>query len=83
MSNPLLKFLNGLTVEQRAEFAEAAKSSPGSLRLAAHGYKTDGKLDLTPEFAGRLAAASDGALRREQLSETCAKCPYAKKAVQK
>jgi hypothetical protein len=79
MPNPLLKFLNSLTVEQRATFAEAAKSSPGSLRLAAHGYKTGGKLDLTPEFAGRLASASGGALRREQLSDTCAHCAYVPK----
>ena len=77
MINPLKTYLRRLTVEQRVAFAERAGSSDTSLRLAANGYKTDGVLVITPAFAARLEAASNGELKREELSSTCAQCPYA------
>lgn len=77
MSNPLLKHLNSMSPEQRGEFAERAGSSPMSLRLAAKGYKTEGRLTITAEFAARIEKASDGELCRTSLSKTCAACPMA------
>ena len=78
MSNPLKDYLDGLTAVQRVAFANRAKSSIGSLRLTAAGYRTGGKLVVSSELAGRLAKASQGALTRAQLSPVCAKCPHAK-----
>lgn len=78
MSNALLRFLKTLTLAQRKKFAARAGSSDMSLRLAAHGYKTKGKLVITPEFAARIEEASDGALCRTQLSQVCCACPHAK-----
>lgn len=78
MANPLLQFLNSLTPAQREAFAKAAKSSPTSLRLAANGYKTEGKLNITAEFAARIEKASRNALPRQTLCDTCKKCPHAK-----
>ena len=77
MPNILIDYLAALTPEARAAFAEKAGSSPMSLRLAAHGYKTGGKLSLSPEFAARIEAASEGELPRTLLSDTCAKCLFA------
>lgn len=77
MTNPLIKYLNTKTPADRKVFAEAAGSSATSMRLAAHGYKTGGKLAITPEFAARIEAASDGALCRTELSGVCAACPLA------
>jgi hypothetical protein len=77
MSNPLKTYLKRLTIKERQAFAERAGSSDGSLRLAANGYKTSGKLVISPAFAARLEEASGGVLKREQLSEACALCPYA------
>lgn len=76
MSNPLIKYLDTLTAKEKADFAHRAGSTAMSVRLAANGYKTKGRLDLTPEFAGRLAAASNGALTRGDLSNTCASCSF-------
>lgn len=78
MDNPLSRYLKTLTPEQREQFADAAGSSPASLRLAAKGYKTEGCLSLTPEFAARLEKASGGALSRSELSPVCCDCPFAK-----
>lgn len=77
MTNALLAYLTARTPEERCEFAAKAGSSAMSLRLAAHGYKTQGTLAITPEFAARIEAASDGALSRLELSTVCAACPHA------
>lgn len=79
MPNILLDYLASLTPAERAAFAKKAGSSAMSLRLASHGYKTGGRLALSPDFAARIEAASDGKLSRTLLSETCAKCPFAGK----
>lgn len=77
MPNILLDHLAAMSPDARTSFAKKAGSSPMSLRLAAHGYKTGGQLSLSPEFAARIEAASGGALPRTQLSDTCKKCPFA------
>ena len=79
-TNPLLDYWQGLTPEGRNTFARRAGSSIGAIRLAAHGYKTDGELDITPEFAARLEMASDGVLSRDKLAPVCKACPLAEYA---
>lgn len=75
--NALLQYLDHLTPDARESFANRAGSSYDTLRLAANGYKTDGRLQLSPEFAARIEKADlTGTLRREALSPTCAACPY-------
>jgi len=76
MKNPLLTYLNSLSQDERKAFAMRAGSSVDALRLAAHGYKTQGKVAITAEFAVRIEKASGGAVRRQTLSDTCKKCPF-------
>ena len=78
MSNPLKAFLASKTPEEIVEFAEKAGTSPGTLRLAAQGYKTARALNISPAFAARLEAAdTSGSLLREEMSDVCRACPYA------
>lgn len=76
--NPLKQHLDQLTPAKRVAFAERAKTTPESLRIAANAYRT-GKLNLSPEFAARIERASKGELHRAQLSPVCARCPHVKK----
>lgn len=80
MSNALLSYFEALTHEEREAFAKRAETSIATIRLAANGYKTNGELIIGPEFAGRLEAASNGALQRDDLSPVCAACQYPKLA---
>lgn len=80
--NKLLLWLSKATISQKMQLAEEADSSVASIRLAAKGYRTEGEVDLTAEFAARLevAAAKVGGdlpvLGREDLCKACASCPY-------
>jgi hypothetical protein len=78
-SNPLKKYLADLTPDAIAKLARKAKTTPASLRVLSGAYRTGGRANLSPALAGRLEVASDGALRREQLSPVCAGCPHTKK----
>ena len=55
--NPLLQYLDHLTPDTRDAFALRACSSYAALRLAANGYKTGGKLSISPYFAARIEKA--------------------------
>ena len=78
MTNPLKAFLASKTPEEIVAFAEKAGTSPGTLRLAAHGYKTSKALNISPAFAARLEQAdTSGSLLREEMSDVCRACPYA------
>ena len=79
MSNPLLEYLKSMPPKARAAFAANAGTSPGALRLAAKGYRTGGRLAISPELAARLERASGGLLKRADLSPVCAACPHAPK----
>ncbi len=77
MDNALKHYLERLNPEERLAFAYRAGSSYAALRLAANGYKTKGKLQISPEFAARIEAADlTGTLKRGQLAPTCAVCPH-------
>ena len=76
--NVLRAYLAGLSPAEIEKFAERAQSSPGAIRLAAVGYKTDRMLAVSPEFAARLEQADPtGTLLREDMSTVCGACPYA------
>ena len=78
MSNALKHYLDRLPAGERAAFALRAGTSYTTLRLAANGYKTDGKLQISPEFAARIEKADlTGTLKRQHMSPTCAVCPHA------
>lgn len=77
----LKEWLAKATTEQKNQLAEAALTSVPSLRLAAHGYRTNGEVDLTAEFAARIEKALEGidldiTVRREDMCKACASCPY-------
>lgn len=76
--NPLKQHIGQLTPAKRIAFAKRAKSSVEAVRIAANAYRT-GRLNLSPEFAGRLERASKGELHRAQLSPVCAACPHTKR----
>lgn len=83
--NRLKEWMQKSTTEQKERLAELAGSSVPSLRLAANGYRTEGVVDLTAEFAGRIADAAAQIpgdqlpdIGREDLCKACSTCPYAK-----
>lgn len=83
--NVLQKWMAAATAEEKKRLAMHAKTTLGALRQAAGGYKTEGKLALTSEFAARIATAT-AILHRKglpridlgMLSPTCAACKYLK-----
>lgn len=77
--NPLAKWLSRATVKEREALARRAGTTPNSLHVTAGAYRNGGKLNMTAEFAARIENASDGALRRDELSPVCKACPYAKR----
>ncbi len=72
-------------MEQKMRLANSIGSSLPSIRLAAKGYRTNGVVNLTPEFATRLAdgiAAIGGDLpqvKKEDLCLACSTCEYQKR----
>ena len=77
MTNPLKAFLASMTPDEIIAFAVKADTSPGTLRLAAMGYKTGRHLNISPAFAARLEQAdTSGSLLREEMSDVCGACPH-------
>ena len=81
--NTLKQWLKQSSAEQKSHLADLAMTSIPSLRLAAHGYRTDGEVSLTAEFAQRIVSATelinDPALPKikpEHLCTACASCSY-------
>ena len=64
--------------EEKVALARAAKSSYVSLAHIAGGAR-----DVGPGLAGRIEAATAGALRRGELSVTCAGCRYYQDAIKR
>lgn len=83
--NVLKKWMATATPAERARLAASAKTTIGTLKQVAGGYRTEGKPSTTPELARRVELASvrlvrDGlpVLKREDLCQACGKCEYAK-----
>lgn len=79
MENPLITWWQQATPEQKRVLAELSGTTVAAMHQAAHAYRSDGQLRITPEFAARIERASaqlEGLplLRREDLSPTCAAC---------
>lgn len=85
-SSKLWAWFSRATIEERKRLASVVKSSVASIRFAAKAFRNDGCPNLTAEFAARIEAGitevnSESTsdlpdVRREDLSETCRKCPY-------
>lgn len=83
--NLLQKWMACATPQEKLRLARLAKTSIGTLRQIAGGYKTNGALHVESDLARRIEVAStkiirDGLplLKREALSPACAKCEFAK-----
>lgn len=80
--NKLMAWFSQATADQRSRLALFSGSSVASIRLAAKGYRKEGAVDVTADFAARLeeAAARVGGdlpvVKREDLCKACATCPY-------
>lgn len=86
--NKLAAWLSQATAYQKELMAQWANSSVAAIRLASKAYRTNGDINLTAEFAGRIEDAIrrvncetvDGVylpvVKREHLCKACATCPY-------
>ena len=84
MSNKLRAWMERATPEQKRVLANLAGTTTANLHQASKGYRTGGKLRITPDLARRLEFASreiEGMppLYREDLSPPCAGCEFAAK----
>lgn len=84
MSNQLRAWMERATPEQKRVLAKLAGTTVPNLHQASKGYRTNGKLRITPDLARRLEFASreiEGMpqLLREELSPSCAGCEFAAK----
>lgn len=82
--NPFKAWMQRATKEQKTQLAGDAGSSEAALRQAAEGYRTNGQVSITAEFAARIEVAAKKQvnalpkIRREDLCQTCKECPYQK-----
>lgn len=77
----LHKYWYSLSPAAKKKFALRAGSNIVSIRLTANGSRKQTTIAgqplkaCTAEFAARLETASDGEVRREDMSPTCRDCP--------
>lgn len=83
--NKLSEWLSNATTAQKNMLARLANTSIPSLRLASKGYRKEGRIDLSAEYAARIELASTTInktevslppIGRESLCESCSVCPY-------
>lgn len=81
--NVLQKWLAAATPEQQRTLACRAKTTVGTLRQIAGGYRTDGKLRASVDLAVRIERASRQMpeplvprLTREDFVDACRTCEY-------
>lgn len=88
MSNPFQVWMQRSTFEQKNRLAALAKTTLGTLRQLAGGYRTGGKVRATPELARRIEEADAvmqhqpglPEIKREDLCVACSACDLAKTA---
>jgi hypothetical protein len=87
--NILQRWLAGATQDEKGKLAKLAAITRENLRWVAGGYRSKGKVDISPELARRMELASIKIfraglepLRREQLCQACGRCELAKAARQ-
>lgn len=85
--NVMKRWLAVATPAQRKRLANLAKTTEGTLRQIAGGYRTRGKLQAGPELARKLEIASTKLLSeskglpvlwRSDLCPACGACEFAK-----
>jgi hypothetical protein len=87
MTNKLKQWMRVASTEQKEQLALASGSSVPSIRLASNGYRTGGEVDLTAEFAQRIAngialvnvGTKLPEVKQEDLCKACAACSYQKR----
>ena len=77
--NALKRWMQTATAAEKKQLAARAKTTIGTLYQIAGSYRTGGKAQVDADLAGRIAKASKGAIRREELSTACARCEYARR----
>ena len=84
--NALQRWLAKATPQEKQKLSIHAKISRGAMQWLAGGYRTQGKLNASPEVARRIELASvkiarEGLpqLKREDLCIACGRCEYAKR----
>jgi len=83
--NILKRWIANATPADLRALARAAGTTVGTLRQTAGGYRTRGKLQVTPDLARRLELAAEKlgplpALDRTKLCPACGRCDLAKRA---
>lgn len=79
--NALARWMDGATPKQRNQLAKAAKTTVGTLRQIAGGYR---KTNVTADLAGRIDRAvvklfpMSDPVPRESLCPACKVCEFAK-----
>lgn len=83
--NVMQRWIDAATPAQLAKLAKLAGTTVGNLRQIAGGYRTKGKLQVSPELARKLEIASRPmnrhglpVLYRAQLCPACGRCEFAK-----
>lgn len=77
--NPLRKWWEEASPEDKKQLAAKVHTSVDSLRLAVYAYRTSGRISLSAELAGRIADNVPGVSRRD-LCDACAGCPHSQAA---
>lgn len=86
MSNALKEWMTVTSTNTHARLAKLAKTTVGTLRQIAGGYRNAGKASTTAELARRIEeatakiedAAGPRRVLREELCTACARCDLAK-----
>lgn len=85
--NKMREWLEQATREELDKLARYAKTTVGTIRQIAGGYRTEGEARTIPELARSIELASvklarDGlpVILRDDLCPACAKCEYCKAA---
>jgi hypothetical protein len=82
--NTLKKWMEVATPDQVAKLAKRAKTTVGSLRQMAGGYRTEGKVSTTAVMARRIEIAAKTipevkvSLTRGDLCQACGVCEHFK-----
>lgn len=87
--NILQRWLSQATQDEKSKLAKLAAITRENLRWVAGGYRSKGRVDVSPELARKMELASIklqraglDPLRREQLCQACGRCELAKAARQ-
>lgn len=82
MKNAFQRWMSSATTKDKARLARLARTTVGSLRQLAGGYRTKGRVRATPEQARRIEIAGRRMgvkFPRQSLCPACNACEFAKR----